>query len=170
MFDFSLLSQSQLILKFLRLLQITVCGGDELVFLYSVAIVLSFKIGPRCSLVRQLLFLLVRPHWECSCMINTWFVFNFGVVEINVFSLRCFCEWLWKSFVFLIWHKCAFHFPDISKHYSQKATLEQEVPTATQKLITTNDCILSSVAALTNGAGKVMDIFVSSSTLTYANF
>ncbi|NXY25416.1 PPR21 phosphatase, partial [Atrichornis clamosus] len=48
---------------------------------------------------------------------------------------------------------------DISKHYSQKATLEQEVPTATQKLITTNDCILSSVAALTNGAGKIASFF-----------
>ncbi|KAL2305864.1 hypothetical protein Nmel_003757 [Mimus melanotis] len=48
---------------------------------------------------------------------------------------------------------------DISKHYSQKASLEQEVPTATQKLITTNDCILSSVAALTNGAGKVASFF-----------
>uniref|UniRef100_A0A8D1DE19 Protein phosphatase 1 regulatory subunit 21 n=1 Tax=Sus scrofa TaxID=9823 RepID=A0A8D1DE19_PIG len=43
---------------------------------------------------------------------------------------------------------------DISKHYSQKATIEHELPTATQKLITTNDCILSSVVALTNGAGK----------------
>uniref|UniRef100_A0A8C9NDB2 Protein phosphatase 1 regulatory subunit 21 n=1 Tax=Serinus canaria TaxID=9135 RepID=A0A8C9NDB2_SERCA len=48
---------------------------------------------------------------------------------------------------------------DISKHYSQKAVLEQEVPTATQKLITTNDCILSSVAALTNGAGKMASFF-----------
>ncbi|KAM4680602.1 protein phosphatase 1 regulatory subunit 21 isoform 18-T19 [Amazona ochrocephala] len=48
---------------------------------------------------------------------------------------------------------------DISKHYSQKATLEQDVPTATQKLITTNDCILSSVAALTNGAGKIASFF-----------
>ncbi|NXE34120.1 PPR21 phosphatase, partial [Ptilorrhoa leucosticta] len=48
---------------------------------------------------------------------------------------------------------------DISKHYSQKATLEQEVPTATQKLITTNDCLLSSVAALTNGAGKMASFF-----------
>ncbi|KAM7062157.1 protein phosphatase 1 regulatory subunit 21 isoform 1-T1 [Acridotheres tristis] len=48
---------------------------------------------------------------------------------------------------------------DISKHYSQKASLEQEVPTATQKLITTNDCILSSVAALTNGAGKMASFF-----------
>ncbi|XP_010209967.1 PREDICTED: protein phosphatase 1 regulatory subunit 21 [Tinamus guttatus] len=48
---------------------------------------------------------------------------------------------------------------DISKHYSQKATLEQEVPTATQKLITTNDCILSSLVALTNGVGKIASFF-----------
>ncbi|XP_053920215.1 protein phosphatase 1 regulatory subunit 21 isoform X2 [Cuculus canorus] len=48
---------------------------------------------------------------------------------------------------------------DISKHYSQKATLEQDVPTATQKLITTNDCILSSLVALTNGAGKIASFF-----------
>ncbi|NXD10521.1 PPR21 phosphatase, partial [Nothocercus nigrocapillus] len=48
---------------------------------------------------------------------------------------------------------------DISKHYSQKATLEQEVPTATQKLLTTNDCILSSVVALTNGVGKIASFF-----------
>lgn len=49
-----------------------------------------------------------------------------------------------------------FAFIDISKHYSQKATIEHELPTATQKLITTNDCILSSVVALTSGAGKVI--------------
>ncbi|NXA37836.1 PPR21 phosphatase, partial [Eudromia elegans] len=48
---------------------------------------------------------------------------------------------------------------DISKHYSQKATLEQEVPTATQKLITTNDCILSSIVALTNAVGKIASFF-----------
>ncbi|XP_077781597.1 protein phosphatase 1 regulatory subunit 21 isoform X3 [Podarcis muralis] len=48
---------------------------------------------------------------------------------------------------------------DVYKHYSQKAALEQELPTATQKLITTNDCILSSVVALTNGAGKVASFF-----------
>ncbi|XP_033000956.1 protein phosphatase 1 regulatory subunit 21 isoform X1 [Lacerta agilis] len=48
---------------------------------------------------------------------------------------------------------------DIYKHYSQKAALEQDLPTATQKLITTNDCILSSVVALTNGAGKVASFF-----------
>uniref|UniRef100_A0A8C3I4F2 Protein phosphatase 1 regulatory subunit 21 n=1 Tax=Chrysemys picta bellii TaxID=8478 RepID=A0A8C3I4F2_CHRPI len=49
--------------------------------------------------------------------------------------------------------------PKISKHYSQKAALEHELPTATQKLITTNDCILSSVVALTNGAGKIASFF-----------
>ncbi|XP_034966972.1 protein phosphatase 1 regulatory subunit 21 isoform X2 [Zootoca vivipara] len=48
---------------------------------------------------------------------------------------------------------------DIYKHYSQKAALEQELPTATQKLINTNDCLLSSVVALTNGAGKVASFF-----------
>uniref|UniRef100_A0AC11AZA7 Protein phosphatase 1 regulatory subunit 21 n=1 Tax=Ovis aries TaxID=9940 RepID=A0AC11AZA7_SHEEP len=48
---------------------------------------------------------------------------------------------------------------DISKHYSQKATIELELPTTTQKLITTNDCILSSVVALTNGAGKIASFF-----------
>lgn len=48
---------------------------------------------------------------------------------------------------------------DISKHYSQKATIEHELPTATQKLVTTNDCILSSVVALTNGAGKMASFF-----------
>uniref|UniRef100_A0A8C9J364 Protein phosphatase 1 regulatory subunit 21 n=1 Tax=Panthera tigris altaica TaxID=74533 RepID=A0A8C9J364_PANTA len=48
---------------------------------------------------------------------------------------------------------------DISKHYNQKATIEHELPTATQKLITTNDCILSSVVALTNGAGKIASFF-----------
>ncbi|XP_035421111.1 protein phosphatase 1 regulatory subunit 21 isoform X2 [Cygnus atratus] len=48
---------------------------------------------------------------------------------------------------------------DISKHYSQKATLEQDIPTVTQKLITTNDCILSSVVSLTNGMGKIASFF-----------
>uniref|UniRef100_A0ABM5FF84 Protein phosphatase 1 regulatory subunit 21 n=2 Tax=Pogona vitticeps TaxID=103695 RepID=A0ABM5FF84_9SAUR len=48
---------------------------------------------------------------------------------------------------------------DICKHYNQKAALERELPTATQKLITTNDCILSSVVALMNGAGKIASFF-----------
>ncbi|XP_074846113.1 protein phosphatase 1 regulatory subunit 21 isoform X2 [Carettochelys insculpta] len=49
--------------------------------------------------------------------------------------------------------------PKISEHYSQKAALEHKLPTATQKLITTNDCILSSVVALTTGAGKIASFF-----------
>ncbi|KAK9412172.1 protein phosphatase 1 regulatory subunit 21 [Crotalus adamanteus] len=48
---------------------------------------------------------------------------------------------------------------DISKHFSQKATLEHELPIATQKLITTNDCILSSLVALTNATGKIASFF-----------
>uniref|UniRef100_A0A8C6G5F5 Protein phosphatase 1 regulatory subunit 21 n=1 Tax=Mus spicilegus TaxID=10103 RepID=A0A8C6G5F5_MUSSI len=48
---------------------------------------------------------------------------------------------------------------DISKHYSQKASIEHELPTATQKLVTTNDCILSSAVTLTNGAGKIASFF-----------
>lgn len=60
--------------------------------------------------------------------------------------------WIDRNIIYV----SVFLFLDISKHYSQKATLEQEVPTVTQKLITTNDCILSSVVSLTNGMGKVM--------------
>uniref|UniRef100_UPI00398EE46D protein phosphatase 1 regulatory subunit 21 isoform X2 n=1 Tax=Pristiophorus japonicus TaxID=55135 RepID=UPI00398EE46D len=48
---------------------------------------------------------------------------------------------------------------DISKHYSQKVSLEQEQPTITQKLKTTNDCILSSVVALSNVTGKIGTFF-----------
>ncbi|KAM5293003.1 protein phosphatase 1 regulatory subunit 21 isoform 3-T3 [Ctenodactylus gundi] len=48
---------------------------------------------------------------------------------------------------------------DISKRYSQKAALEHELPTATQKLVTTNDCILSSLVALTSAAGKMASFF-----------
>ncbi|ETE73132.1 Protein phosphatase 1 regulatory subunit 21, partial [Ophiophagus hannah] len=42
---------------------------------------------------------------------------------------------------------------DINKHFSQKATLERELPIATQKLITTNDCILSSLFTLSLSYG-----------------
>ncbi|XP_069787133.1 protein phosphatase 1 regulatory subunit 21 isoform X3 [Narcine bancroftii] len=48
---------------------------------------------------------------------------------------------------------------DISKHYSQKISLEQELPTITQKLKTTNDCILSSIVALSNVTGKICTFF-----------
>ncbi|XP_075451952.1 protein phosphatase 1 regulatory subunit 21 isoform X2 [Ascaphus truei] len=48
---------------------------------------------------------------------------------------------------------------EISKHYNHKASLEQELPAATDKLKTTNDCILSSLVALANGTGKVATFF-----------
>ncbi|XP_032881380.1 protein phosphatase 1 regulatory subunit 21 isoform X3 [Amblyraja radiata] len=48
---------------------------------------------------------------------------------------------------------------DISKHYSRKVSLEQEQPTITQKLKTTNDCILSSIVALSNVTGKICTFF-----------
>ncbi|XP_053568692.1 protein phosphatase 1 regulatory subunit 21 [Bombina bombina] len=48
---------------------------------------------------------------------------------------------------------------EISKHYNHKASLEQELPAATDKLKTTNDCILSSLVALTNGTSKMATFF-----------
>lgn len=59
---------------------------------------------------------------------------------------------------------------EMSKHYSQKTTLEQELPTVTQKLRTTNECLLSSLGSLTNSTQKIatffsnnLDFFTSSS-------
>uniref|UniRef100_A0A8C9VGX8 Protein phosphatase 1, regulatory subunit 21 n=1 Tax=Scleropages formosus TaxID=113540 RepID=A0A8C9VGX8_SCLFO len=58
---------------------------------------------------------------------------------------------------------------EMSKHYSQKASLEQELPTVTEKLCTTNECLLSSLCSLANCTGKMatffsnnLDFFVSS--------
>ncbi|XP_058880680.1 protein phosphatase 1 regulatory subunit 21-like [Acipenser ruthenus] len=48
---------------------------------------------------------------------------------------------------------------DISKHYSQKAVLEQELLTVAQKLRTTNECILTSLVSLTNITGKIAKYF-----------
>ncbi|KAJ7987520.1 hypothetical protein DPEC_G00327350 [Dallia pectoralis] len=50
-------------------------------------------------------------------------------------------------------------FKEMSKHYSQKASLEQELPTVTQKLRTTNECLLSSLGTLTNSTGKIATFF-----------
>uniref|UniRef100_A0A8C8IPJ6 Protein phosphatase 1 regulatory subunit 21 n=1 Tax=Oncorhynchus tshawytscha TaxID=74940 RepID=A0A8C8IPJ6_ONCTS len=43
---------------------------------------------------------------------------------------------------------------EMSKHYSQKAGLEQQLPTVTQKLCTTNECLLASLGMLTNSTDK----------------
>ncbi|KAM8947179.1 protein phosphatase 1 regulatory subunit 21 [Pelodytes ibericus] len=61
---------------------------------------------------------------------------------------------------------------ELSKHYSHKATLEQELPAATDKLKTTNDCVLSSLVALSNGTSKIATFFSNNlnyfmSTLSY---
>lgn len=45
--------------------------------------------------------------------------------------------------------------PEMSKHYNQKASLEQELPTVTQKLSTTSECLLGSLGSLTSSTGKV---------------
>ncbi|KAM3862684.1 protein phosphatase 1 regulatory subunit 21 [Diretmus argenteus] len=48
---------------------------------------------------------------------------------------------------------------EMSKHYSQKAGLEQELPTITQKLRTTTECLLGSLGSLTNSTGKIATFF-----------
>nr|XP_029495693.1 protein phosphatase 1 regulatory subunit 21-like isoform X2 [Oncorhynchus nerka] len=48
---------------------------------------------------------------------------------------------------------------ELSKHYSQKAGLEQQLPTVTQKLCTTNECLLASLGMLTNSTDKIATFF-----------
>ncbi|AWP14160.1 putative protein phosphatase 1 regulatory subunit 21 [Scophthalmus maximus] len=48
---------------------------------------------------------------------------------------------------------------EMSKHYNQKAGLEQELPTITQKLRTTTECLLGSLASLTSSTGKIATFF-----------
>ncbi|XP_051945766.1 protein phosphatase 1 regulatory subunit 21 [Xyrauchen texanus] len=50
---------------------------------------------------------------------------------------------------------------ELSKNYSQKVSLEQELPTVTQKFCTTNECLLSSLASLTNSCSKIATFFSS---------
>lgn len=48
---------------------------------------------------------------------------------------------------------------EMSKHYNQKASLEQELPTVTQKLCTTSECLLGSLVSLTSSTGKIATFF-----------
>uniref|UniRef100_A0A3Q1JCN7 Protein phosphatase 1 regulatory subunit 21 n=1 Tax=Anabas testudineus TaxID=64144 RepID=A0A3Q1JCN7_ANATE len=48
---------------------------------------------------------------------------------------------------------------EMSKHYNQKASLEQELPTVTQKLCTTTECLLGSLGSLTSSTGKIATFF-----------
>uniref|UniRef100_A0A3Q3B0J9 Protein phosphatase 1 regulatory subunit 21 n=1 Tax=Kryptolebias marmoratus TaxID=37003 RepID=A0A3Q3B0J9_KRYMA len=48
---------------------------------------------------------------------------------------------------------------EMSKHYNQKATIEQDLPTVTQKLSTTTECLLGSLGSLTSVTGKIATFF-----------
>uniref|UniRef100_A0A3Q0SSL6 Protein phosphatase 1 regulatory subunit 21 n=1 Tax=Amphilophus citrinellus TaxID=61819 RepID=A0A3Q0SSL6_AMPCI len=47
---------------------------------------------------------------------------------------------------------------EMSKHYNQKAVIEQELPTVTQKLCTTTECLLGSLCSLTSCTGKPQSV------------
>ncbi|KAK6182799.1 hypothetical protein SNE40_010399 [Patella caerulea] len=44
---------------------------------------------------------------------------------------------------------------EVSKHYNAKVSLEHQLPTATQKLKTTDECIVSSLVSLVTSASKI---------------
>uniref|UniRef100_A0A8C6KXS2 Protein phosphatase 1 regulatory subunit 21 n=1 Tax=Nothobranchius furzeri TaxID=105023 RepID=A0A8C6KXS2_NOTFU len=48
---------------------------------------------------------------------------------------------------------------EMSKHYNQKAGIERELPTVTQKLCTTSECLLGSLGSLTSVTGKIATFF-----------
>ncbi|XP_063731299.1 protein phosphatase 1 regulatory subunit 21 isoform X2 [Eleginops maclovinus] len=48
---------------------------------------------------------------------------------------------------------------EMSKHYNQKADLEKELPTITQKLCTTTECLLGSLGSLTSSTSKIATFF-----------
>ncbi|KAI7805298.1 protein phosphatase 1 regulatory subunit 21 isoform X1 [Triplophysa rosa] len=48
---------------------------------------------------------------------------------------------------------------ELSQHYSQKVCVEQDLPSVTQKFRTTNECLLSSLASLTNSCSKITTFF-----------
>ncbi|XP_069115065.1 protein phosphatase 1 regulatory subunit 21-like [Argopecten irradians] len=48
---------------------------------------------------------------------------------------------------------------DVSKHYNSKVSLEHQLPTATQKLKTTDECIVSSLISMVTCTGKISAFF-----------
>ncbi|XP_070577411.1 protein phosphatase 1 regulatory subunit 21-like [Ptychodera flava] len=61
---------------------------------------------------------------------------------------------------------------DVSKHYNSKVSLEHQLPTASQKLKTTDECVVSSLISLVTSTGKIssfakshLDFFCSSALL-----
>ena len=51
--------------------------------------------------------------------------------------------------------KVSFIIVETSKHYNAKVSLEHQLPTATQKLKTTDECVVSSLISLVTCTGKV---------------
>ena len=56
---------------------------------------------------------------------------------------------VWMRFLYF------FVFTEVSKHYNSKVSLEHQLPTATQKLKTTDECVVSSLISLVTSTGKV---------------
>uniref|UniRef100_A0A8C2GB58 Protein phosphatase 1 regulatory subunit 21 n=1 Tax=Cyprinus carpio TaxID=7962 RepID=A0A8C2GB58_CYPCA len=79
---------------------------------------------------------------------------------VALLALPSECVTLIANAVFTQMSACLHGLHDaLSQHYSQKASLEQGLPTVTQKLCTTNECLLSSLASLTNSCGKMATFF-----------
>jgi len=50
---------------------------------------------------------------------------------------------------------------EVSKHYNGKVSFEHQMPTATQRLKTTDECVVSSLVSLVTSTGKVGSLFCS---------
>uniref|UniRef100_A0A8C5HIG7 Protein phosphatase 1 regulatory subunit 21 n=1 Tax=Gouania willdenowi TaxID=441366 RepID=A0A8C5HIG7_GOUWI len=56
-------------------------------------------------------------------------------------------------------NQCVSGISEMSKHYNQKGNIEQELPTVTEKLCTTTECLLGSLGSLTISTGKIATFF-----------
>ena len=61
---------------------------------------------------------------------------------------------------------CGLHLTDLSKNYNYKVSLEHQLPTATQKLRTTDECVVSSLISLVTCTGKVSRLKLHNLTMT----
>lgn len=55
----------------------------------------------------------------------------------------------------MVWYYSIYIFVDLSKHYNSKVSLEHQLPTASQKLKTTDECVVSSLISLVTCVSKV---------------
>jgi protein phosphatase 1 regulatory subunit 21 len=51
-------------------------------------------------------------------------------------------------------------FADLSRAYSQKSNLEHELPTSSDRLRTTDECLVKSLGAMVSATGKVRIIII----------